>query len=142
MNLTEIIAKATRTDSALEGFNPTDLPEAARYRLALLASCGNFDSKFGWEIEIPALVALRVEPAETFTERPEACDPWSYLVFSDGSLYYANNAADDVWADARDFITERLLRDAGKDAAEYEPESAEGRLIRAHAANLLSDTYL
>lgn len=135
---TEIISKAIAADSpTLDGFTTSNLPAAARYRLARLAARGSFDSTLDWETEIPVITALAVEPAESYTERPAAQDPWSYLVFSDGSLYFSNNAADEVWADASDFITERLINAAGKDASDYAPDSAEGRLIRAHAAYLL-----
>ena len=135
---TETISKAIRADRpTLDGFTAGNLPHAARYRLARLASRGSFDSKFDWETEIPVITALAVDPAESYTEKPEACDSWSYLVFSDGSLYYANSAQDEVWADISDFITERLINDAGQDASDYDPESAEGRLIRAYASYLL-----
>lgn len=135
----EIITKAIHADRpTLDGFDPSNLADAAKYRIAHLAKRGSFDGEFDWETELPVLDALHIEPAETYTERPDAQDPWSYLVFADGSLYYANNAQDEVWADAYDFIVERLLNGAGRDAEEYEAESAEGRLIRAHAKNLLA----
>ncbi len=135
---TEIISKAIAADSpTLDGFTAGNLPHSARYRLARLAARGSFDSTFDWETELPVLDALHIEPTETYTERPDAQDPWSYLVFADGSLYYSNNGADEVWADASDFIKDQLINAAGKDASDYEPDSAEGRLIRAHAAYLL-----
>lgn len=135
---TEIISKAIAADSpTLDGFTASNLPAAARYRLARLAARGSFDATLDWETEIPVITALAVEPAESYTERPAAQDPWSYLVFADGSLYNANNGADEVWADASDFIKDQLINAAGKEATDYEPDSAEGRLIRAHAAYLL-----
>jgi hypothetical protein len=132
----EIIRTAMHLDrAALDGFDPSDLPDAAKYRLALLAQRGAFDSNLDWESEIPALVALGVEPVEIYTEKPR--DLWRYLVFRDGSLYYSDNAQDEVWGDARDYIVERLMNGPGRDAEAYDADSAEGRLIRAHARNLL-----
>lgn len=136
--ISKAISKAIAADSpTLDGFTASNLPQAAKYRLARLAKRGSFDGEFDWETELPVLDALHIEPTETYTERPAAQDPWSYLVFADGSLYYSNNAADEVWADASDFIKDELINAAGKDASDYEPDSAEGRLIRAHAAYLL-----
>jgi hypothetical protein len=136
----EIISTAMHLDRpTLDGFDPGDLPDAAKYRLSLLARRGTFDCKLDWESEIPALIALRVEPVEIYTEKPAAQDPWSYLVFADGSLYYSNNAEGEVWGDARDYIIERLINGPGRDAEEYDADSAEGRLIRAHARNLLPE---
>ena len=36
-------------------------------------------------------------------------DSTSYRVYSDGSLWFVNNAGDEVWCDYRDFVTDRLL---------------------------------
>jgi hypothetical protein len=121
------IEKAMKLDPALAGFHHSHLPDAAKFRLALLARRGCFDGKMEeWEIE--ALQSLHIDPVERYDERPEGQDPWSYMIFSDGSLYYQNNARDEVWADAHDFVVERLLNDP----EDYPPESAEGRLIKAH----------
>jgi len=48
------------------------------------------------------------EPDHEFT-RSGSGDTASYSVFDDGSLWYCNNAEDEVWSDYRDFVTERLL---------------------------------
>jgi hypothetical protein len=127
----KIIQKAIDLDPALVGFQPDRLPEAARYRLARLARRGRFDGKLETD-EIEALQSLHSDPVERYDEKPEGQDPWSYLVFEDGSLYYANNAQDEVWESSRDFIVERLLNDAGREPDDYPPDSAEGRLIKAY----------
>lgn len=43
------------------------------------------------------------KPKHTFWGDHPECE---LLLFSDGSLYYANNAQDEVWADAEDFCVE------------------------------------
>jgi hypothetical protein len=131
MKTTEAIQKAIELDPVLRGFGPEWLPEAAQFRIALLARRGRFDGKIE-PSEIECLESLRTSPVETYGEMPEGQDPWSYLVFSDGSLYFSNNAQDEVWASVRDFIVERLLTDSGSEPGDYNPDSAEGRLIKAH----------
>jgi hypothetical protein len=127
MKTTEAVQKAIELDPVLRGFGPEWLPDAAKFRLALLARRGCFDGKMEeWEIE--ALRSLHTDPAERYDERPEGQDPWSYLVFADGSLYFSNNAQDEIWWGAHYFVVERLLNDP----VDYTPESAEGRLIKAH----------
>ena len=69
--------------------------EAMNYRLHKLQQAGVYDS---WDTLPRNLRFEAVEPAHKFTGREAA-----YLIFEDGSLYFANNGGDEVWADAEDF---------------------------------------
>jgi hypothetical protein len=124
----ETIAKAIEMDAALHGFSPDWLPDSAKFRLGILASRGYFDTLDDSEIGI--LLSLYVDPVDRFEEIPDNGDPWAYLVFRDRSLYYVNNAQDEVWADVYDFILERLLW--GCEPRDYPPDSAEAQLIKAY----------
>lgn len=135
----DLIRRALRADSPmLDSFAddpPGDLPLAVHYRLAHLAARGgSFEREFT-EDELSALVYLHPETMQRFTEWPGVGDPWSYLLFADGSLYFANNGADEVWADATDFITLRLWNDGR--GADYSLDSAEYRLIERVVPDLV-----
>lgn len=112
-----------------------NLDQAVLYRLARLASRGTFDRDFSHE-EIAQLQAAVGSPEPSFTfsgDHPEC----AYLIFADGSLYYANNAQDEVWADAYDFVVERVLDRGTREASDFAAMSDEGKLIRHAAPNLL-----
>ena len=113
-----------------------NLDDAVLYRLALLANRGTFDSAFEHD-EIAELKAAIVAPVPRFTfsgDHPEA----AYLIFADGSLYFKSNSQSEVWADACEFITERILDRGTRDASEFRADSDEGKLIRHSAAHLIS----
>ena len=136
---TNLLAKFLTADRpTLDGWErePVDnLEQAVLYRLARLASRGTFDRDFAHE-EIAELQAAvgSPEPSITFSGDHPEC---AYHIFGDGSLYYANNAQDEVWADARDFVIERVLDRGAKDACDFPAMSDEGKLIRQVAAGLL-----
>lgn len=133
--LENFIASDRPTLAGWERADLGNLDESVLYRLAKLAGRGSFDSQFGNE-QIVELQSAVGKPSPRFTfsgDNPEC----AYLVFGDGSLYYANNAQDEVWADSRGFITERVLDKGNRDAADFAPESAEGKLIRNAAFDLL-----
>lgn len=49
---------------------------------------------------------LQISPA---SEMWNADKTAGYLVFPDGSLWFVNNAADEVWADVADFLVENQM---------------------------------
>lgn len=110
---TELIARFIVADRpTLDGFDPEHLPEAVIYRLQRLASRGSFDRDFT-EAEIHDLQNLtHPEPVAGFISHlPNVCegDQSRYFLFGDGSLYFGNNAQDEVWSEAADFATDRIL---------------------------------
>ena len=50
-----------------------------------------------------------VQPDHEFHSSRTSGDPSCYWVYSDGSLWFVNNAEDDVWGYYRDFIENTLL---------------------------------
>jgi len=50
-----------------------------------------------------------IKPSHTFNSSRENSDAARYLVFDDGSMWFQNNASDEVWADFRDFVTDELV---------------------------------
>ena len=38
-----------------------------------------------------------------------SCDSAGYAIYDDDSLWFSNNACDEVWSDYRDFVTEELI---------------------------------
>jgi hypothetical protein len=126
--LTAILEQAILSDRpTLDGWGPTHLVDAVRYRLARLAKNGSLDRVLDDE-ELTALqnAVGSTEPRVVICGDHPEC---SYLLFADGSFYLANNAQDEVWAHPRDFIQERLLAD-GREASDFAPESDTGKLIR------------
>lgn len=62
-----------------------------------------------------------VAPVKRFHSSRTNADACSYDLFDDGSIWYRNNAQDEVWADAVDFLRE--LRFDGLDWDEYDGSS-------------------
>lgn len=50
-----------------------------------------------------------IEPEYRFFSSRTGHDTAAYKVYDDGSLWFAGNAEDEVWADFRDFVTATLL---------------------------------
>ena len=125
--LAKIIKKDAPTLSPWAGRSMEELPESAKFRIAKLIRRGEFDGKIDWDELNSALPELeRITPIHDFCDDAErGGDASHYYIFKDGSLYYANNAQDEVWADKSDFISE-LLHRRGE---EYPADSAEGMLI-------------
>jgi hypothetical protein len=136
-----LISVAFRADSpTLDGFadetNEDLLIDAVRYRINVLIRRGTLDSKLSSEqIALLAAEIGNPEPVARFSGDHPEC---AYLVFPGGSLYYANNAQDEVWAFAEDFITERLLDRGQKEASDFPADSDEGKLIRHVCPRLLN----
>lgn len=102
--------------------------DAMNYRLHKLQQAGVYDS---WDTLPRNLRFEAVKPTHSFTGREAA-----YHIFEDGSLYFANNGADEVWADAVEF-THQYFDDAGTDrgAAVENLETMDIQLLR-HVADV------
>jgi hypothetical protein len=110
MSPEKILQTTISSDPALRGFTPGDLPTAARARVAVCLAAGSLDTKFSssdldileqWSGEMNAILATAVaSPGE---------GECTYYVFADGSLYFRSSGDSEVWADAVDFATERIL---------------------------------
>jgi hypothetical protein len=143
-NSEKLIQTAIHADSpTLDGFayqlDDDLLLDAVRYRIALLIRRGTLDSKLDSEqLSLLADLVGNTEPAARFSGDHPEC---AYLVFEGGSLYYANNAQDEVWAFAEDFITERILDRGQKEASDFPADSDEGKLIRHVSPHLLKTYY-
>ena len=48
-------------------------------------------------------------PEHAFHSSRTNCDPSRYEIYDDGSLWFVNNAQDEVWADYRDFVRDCLI---------------------------------
>ena len=48
-------------------------------------------------------------PEHKFELSRTDCEPTSYEVYDDGSLWFINNAEDEVWVDFREFVSDRLV---------------------------------
>ena len=55
-------------------------------------------------------LGVEIACEHSFKSSRENCDSGSYEIYEDGSLWYSNNAQDEVWSDYRDFVAESLLR--------------------------------
>ena len=64
---------------------------------ALIAYLANRE---GQQIDLPVWFSTEDNPGH------DAC---GYEIFADGSLYFYNNAEDEVWSDYRDFVTDCLI---------------------------------
>ena len=51
-----------------------------------------------------------IQPEHVFNSDNPRSDTASYSVYSDGSLWFKNNAEDEIWADFRDAVSEHLIR--------------------------------
>lgn len=54
-------------------------------------------------------LGVEIACEHSFRSSRENCDSAWYEVYEDGSLWFRNNAEDEVWSDYRDFVTNSLL---------------------------------
>lgn len=88
--------------------------QAGIWRLKVLSESGYFDrfkladSKAFSEKN----KALIIQPEKEFSAWDDPKVAASYKIFPDGSLYFSSNAEDEVWAEAEDFVREKILPNA------------------------------
>jgi hypothetical protein len=118
------------------GFPTKGFSQACAYRIRTLVDRGTLDRYFSdEEIRLVQSGLVKPNPQHTFTGDHPEC---AYLVFSDDSLYYQNNADDEIWEFASDFITDRVLSYGEKEPSDFSPDSDEGKLIRCVSPHLLA----
>lgn len=106
-NMTALLDRLIKSDTALRGFSADDLPLAAKLRA--INTTTSREQDFTHE-ELSAIAAW-AEASGGFESvlarfpEGECC----YYVCADGSLYFASSADSEVWADANDFAVERIL---------------------------------
>ena len=104
--LSDILTRLINSDTALRGFNATDLPMAAKLRAINTAT--NLERYFNHnelvEIARWAESSGGCEAAAAFRSG-ECC----YYVCADNSLYFASSAESEVWFDANEFAGERIV---------------------------------
>ena len=103
--LNEILASVIKHDSALNGYTPSDLPEAAKARIqnTLVSLEKELSSE---ELDLVEKWTGGVEifnKAEAEFRDGEYC----YSIFSDGSLYFRSSGDSEVWTLASDFAVEK-----------------------------------
>jgi hypothetical protein len=54
-------------------------------------------------------LGVEIASEHSFKSSRQNCDSACYDVYEDGSLWFANNAEDEVWIDYRDFVTDSIL---------------------------------
>lgn len=106
MNINQILATVIKSDPALTGFTPDDLPIAAKARVQnTLVSLERGLS----DEDIDALEAWtggnEIFNSAEFSFGFGEC---RYYVFEDGSFYFASSGDSEVWAFASDFATDRI----------------------------------
>jgi hypothetical protein len=105
--LNQILAIVITLDPALKGFEPTDLPEAARARIANTSENTYLEAHLSDE----ELLTLHQWSDEHFKKsvfsasEGECC----YYLFADHSLYFRSSGDSEVWACASDFASDRIL---------------------------------
>lgn len=76
---------------------------ATAYRLALLQESGRLD-----KLELPESFVFKAPEPVHAIDFMNKWEQAAYYIFADGSLYFANNAQDEFWRDAADFVAEKL----------------------------------
>lgn len=59
-----------------------------------------------------------IQPEQVFQSSRKNCDAAWYKIYSDGSLWFVNNAQDEVWSDYTDFVQQSLLPGIAASAAQ------------------------
>jgi hypothetical protein len=115
----ELLTRLIKSDSALAGFSPNDLPQAAKLRAINTASSRDrdFTHEELVEIEVWSQSSGGFDATASFSSGESP-----YYVCDDGSLYFASNGDSEVWADAADFALERIVNgyEGALDLADYE----------------------
>jgi hypothetical protein len=115
----ELLTRLIKSDSALAGFSPDDLPQAAKLRAINTATSLERDFNHKQLVEIAAWSQSSggFDATASFSSGES-----SYYVCDDGSLYFASSGDSEVWADAADFAVERIVNgyEGSLDLMDYE----------------------
>lgn len=95
-------------DATVRAFDPCHLPQCVR---AYIYQSWRMDDRLSYDEQ--ELIETTFAPvcddlARSFIDDPHP-DATKYFLFDDGSLYIKTNAGRELWADARDFVVERIL---------------------------------
>lgn len=104
--LNQILETVIKNDPALAGFKPSELSEAAKARVAVCLAAGSLDEHEPEELEMLGRWSAKHWEKATFEARQGEC---CYYVFADGSLYFRSSGDSEVWVNASDFATDRII---------------------------------